>query len=276
MKPGYHRAVAGYLLAGVAMLTLFLYLRFPGEAVTEMIEAEAARYPGLMLSIETTRPAIPPGVALENVKAHLRGRPEATLHADRIAIRPGWLSLLQGRAALVLAAEGYGGYLNGQLEYVNPFSVKGPLSGQIDTREIRIEKSAWLRELLDGRVTGTLKGSAAFSGAAESLRNGTGNIDFSLTNGSFQLVERLLDFDRIDFNRVDAKVSFRNGALKVSGLTLNGEKVRISLKGNILLAEDVRESQLDLNGSIEIPAQGNKRLMLSIGGTLGNPKTKFL
>jgi len=266
----------GSILAGVAMLILLLYLRFPGGAVTETIRAAASRYPGLLLSIDMVQPAIPPGVTLKNVTAGFRGRPEATLHADRLGIRPGWLSLLRGRLALVMAAEGYGGDIRGQVEFANIFSVKGPLSAEMNIRQIRIEKCAWLRDVLARQITGTLKGSAAFSGAAESLKNGTGNIDLTLTNGSYQLLENLLGFERIDFNKVDAKVSFRNGALKIAGLTLSGEKIRISLKGNILLADDFRESQIDLNGAIEIPMQGNKRVTLAISGTLGNPKTKFL
>jgi type II secretion system protein N len=276
MKLRNHRAFLGYLLAGIAMLILFLYLRFPGGAATDYLLAEAARHPGLLLSIDTVRPAIPPGVMLENVTAGFRERPEATFHADRLGIRPGWLSLFQGRLALAAVAEGYGGDIGGRVEFVNPFSVKGPLSAELNVREIRIERFAWLREALNGQLAGTLKGSATFNGVAEALKNGTGNVDFTLTNGSYKLVENLLGFDQIDFSKVDAKVSFRNGALKVAGLTLNGEKIRISLKGNILLADDLRQSQLDLNGSIEIPAQGSKRVTLTIGGTLGNPTTRFM
>ncbi len=64
--------------------------------------------------------------------------------------------------------------------------------------------------------------------------------------------------------------------MKITQLTLNGEKLRCSLKGNILLADDFQESQIDLNGTIEIPMQGNKRVTLTIGGTLGNPKSRFM
>jgi type II secretion system protein N len=267
----------GYILGGIAMLILFLYLRFPGGAVTDYIKAAAAaRYPRLLLSIDTVQPAIPPGVELVNVTAGFRGRPEAILHADRLAIRPGWLSLLRGRLSFLPMAEGYGGEVRGRVDFANIFSLKGPLSAEMNIREIRTEKCAWLRDVLARQITGTLNGSASFSGAAESLKNGTGNIDFTLTNGTYPLLESLFGFERIDFNKVDAKISFRNGAIKIAGLTLNGEKFRISLKGNILLADDIQESRIDLNGSIEIPMQGSKRATLAISGTLGNPKTKFL
>jgi type II secretion system protein N len=277
MKLKMNRAIAGYILAGIAMLALLLYLRFPGETVTNYVKAVAAvRSPGMLLSIDTAQPAVPPGVALVNVTAGFRGRPEATLHADRLAVHPGWLSLFRGRFAFLLAAEGYGGEVRGRVYYADLFSLQGPLSAEAHFQEIRIEKCAWLRDALVRQITGTLKGSVSFSAAAGALNNGTGNLDFTLTNGTYQLLESLLGFDKIDFNKVDAKISFRNNAMKITALTLNGEKIRISLKGNILFADDIRESQIDLNGTIEVPLQNNKRVTLAIGGTLGNPKTKFL
>lgn len=277
MKLRMNRALLGYIMAGVAMLVLLLYIRFPGEAVTNYLKAVAAvRSPGMLLSIDTAQPAVPPGVELVNVTAGFRGRPEATLHADLLAVRPGWLSLFRGRFAFLLAAEGYGGEARGRVDYADLFSLQGPLSAEANFREIRIEKCAWLRDALARQITGTLKGSVSFSGTAGALNNGTGNLDFTLTNGTYQLLESLLGFDKIDFSKVDAKISFRNNAMKITGLTLNGEKLRISLKGNILFADEIRESQIDLNGTIEIPLQNNKRVTMAIGGTLGNPKTKFL
>jgi type II secretion system protein N len=276
MKLRMNRATVGYIMAGVAMLALILYLRFPGEAVTNYVKAAAAiRYPGMLLSIDTVTPAIPPGVELVNVTAGFQGRPEATLHADRLSVWPGWLSLFRGRLAFQWLAEGYNGEVRGHVDYTNIFSRQGPLLAEANFREIRIEKCAWLRDALARQITGTLKGSASFN-SAEALKNGMGTLDFTLTNGSYQLLEGLIGFDRIDFNKVDAKISFRNGALKITGLTLNGEKLRISLKGNILLADDIRDSQIDLNGTIEIPLQNNKRVTLAISGTLGNPKTRFM
>ena len=277
MRLRMNRAIAGYILAGIAMRVMLLYLRFPGETVTDYVKAAAAaRYPRMPLSLDTVRPAIPPGVHLEKITAGFQGRPEATLHADRVTIRPVWLSLLRGRFAFLLAAEGYGGEVRGRIDFTDIFSLQGPLSVAANFREIRIEKCAWLRETLARRVTGTLKGSVSFGGDAEALKNGTGNLDFTLTNGAWPLLESLFGFDRLDFSKIDAKISFRNGALKITELTLNGEKLRMALKGNILFSDDIQESRIDLNGTIEIPLQGNRRVTLAISGTLGNPKTRFL
>ena len=277
MKLNMNRALAGYILAGIAMLILLLYLRFPGEAVKDYLKAgAAARYPGLLLSIDTVRPAVPPGLALSNVTAAFRGRPEAAIHADDLSVRPSGLSLLRGRLSLLMAAEGYGGEITGRVDFSRPFSVQGPLSTEANIRNIRLEKCAWLRQALARQITGTLRGTFAFSGNAEALQNGTGSVDFTLTNGTFPLVEGILGFDRLDFSRVEGKIGFKNGALKIMRLTLTGEKLRCSLKGNILLADEIGASQLDLDGTIESPEQGNKRVTFNIGGTIENPKMRFM
>ncbi|MDO8942972.1 MAG: type II secretion system protein GspN, partial [Desulfobacterales bacterium] len=178
MKLRMNRAMAGYILAGIAMLALFLYLRFPGEKVTDYVKAVAAvRYPGMLLSIDTAQPAVPPGVELVNVTAGFRGRPEATLHADRLSFRPGWLSLFRGRFAFLLAAEGYGGEARGRVDYADLFSLQGPLSAEAHFREIRIEKCDWLRDAMARQITGALQGSVSFGGTAEALKNGAGNLD---------------------------------------------------------------------------------------------------
>ena len=87
--------------------------------------------------------------------------------------------------------------------------------------------------------------------------------------------EGILGFDRPDFSRVEGKISFRNGALKITRLALT-EKSPLFPEGNILLADDIGESRIDLDGTLEIPGQGNKRVTLAISGTLGNPKMRFM
>jgi type II secretion system protein N len=271
-----NRAIAGYILAGIAMLVVCLYLRFPGEALTDYVRAFAAQYTQSLLSIDKIRPTFPPGLALANVTVGFRGHPDATLHADDLSVRPGVFSLLRGRLAILLTAKGYGGEARGRVDFSRLFSLRGPLSAEAILRDVRIEKCAWLKEALARQVTGTLQGTVSFSGTVESLKNVTGNVDFTLTNGAYPLIDGFLDFKKIDFIKIEGKLSFLNGTMKITRLTLTGEKLRASLKGNILIADEFQDSQIDLNGTIEIPMQNNKRVTLTISGTLGNPKTRFM
>jgi type II secretion system protein N len=277
MRLRINRAIVGYILAGIAMLLLFLYLRFPGEALTDYVKAAAAaRFPGATFAIDTIRPSFPPGFALSGITVGLRDRPDPILRIDEMSIRPGALSLFGGRLAILAAAEGYGGEVRGRVDFTRLFSLQGPLSATMDIRDLRVEKCVWLRDALARQITGMLKGSLAFSGTAEALKNGSGTADFTLTNGSYPLQESFLGLEKIDFSRVEGKVSFRNGALKIAQLTLTGDKLRCSLKGNILLADDFQASQIDLNGTIELPVQGNRRVTLTISGTIGNPRSRIM
>ena len=277
MKLKLTRAILGYILAGIAMLLLFLYLRFPGEALTDYLEAAAAaRYPQTTLAIDAAGPSVPPGITLSGIAVTLRNRPETILRLESLTLSPGWLALFGGRLGLLMTADGYGGEVRGGFEFAQPFSLQGPLTATADIRNLRADKSVWLREALARQITGTLKGSVTFSGTVGALKNGTGTIDFTLTNGAFPLQESFLGLETIDFSRAEGKGSFRNGALKITQLTLTGEKLRCSLKGNILIADDFQASQIDLNGTIELPIQGNKRLTLTINGTIGNARSRIM
>jgi type II secretion system protein N len=271
-----NKAIAGYILAGIAMLLVCLYIRFPGEAVADYVRAVAARNAQSRLSIEKIRPSFPPGLALANVTWGFHGQTEATLHADTLSIRPGGFSLLRGRLAILLKAKGYGGEASGRVDFSRLFSLRGPLAAEASLRDVRIEKCAWLQEALARHVTGTLQGTASLSGTMEALKNVTGNVDFTLSNGAYPLIDGFFDFKKIDFSKIEGKLSFLNGTMKIMQLTLTGERLRASLKGNILIADEFQDSRIDLSGTIEIPALNNKRLTLAISGTLGNPKTRLM
>jgi type II secretion system protein N len=277
MRLKWTRAVTGYVLAGIVMLLVFLAIRFPAEALRDYAEAFfSARYPRLLFSLDAIRPSFPPGIVLSGITVSLRDRPDATTRLDVLTVRPGWLPLFSGRFAIVMAAETSGGEMSGGIDFSRMFSFQGPLRASLDLQGLRVEKIAWLREALARPITGTLRGSIAFSGQTEALQKGTGTFDMVLTSGTFPLVEKFLGLDKIDFTRVEAKISFRDGALKITQLTLNGDQLRASLKGNIILADDMRDSQIDLSGTMEAPLQGNKRVTISIGGTLANPKGRFI
>ncbi len=154
MRLKINRAILGYIMAGIVMLCVFLYLRFPGEAVTDYVKAAAAaRYPQLLLSIDATKPTFPPGMAFANVTASPGGRPEATLHVDSLRIRPGGLSLLGGRLSLLMAAEGYGGEAEGEYRFLPTLfspgacSLRGQPSGIFGSRSAPGSGRRWLTRL---------------------------------------------------------------------------------------------------------------------------------
>lgn len=276
LKAKLNWATAGYILAGIAMLLAFLYLRFPGEAFTDYVKALTAQNPWSLLSSDTIRPIFPPGLALANVTIGDRGYPDANIRLDDLSVRPGGLSLLMGRLTLLLAAKGYGGDATGRIDFPKLLSLGGPLNAGANLRDVRIEKCAWLQDALARQVTGMLQGTVSLSGTMEAPNNMTWNADFTLTNGVFPLTDGFLDIKKIDFSKIEGKFAFQNGTMRITQLALTGEKLRVSLKGNILVADLFPESRIDLSGTIELPGQGSRRLTLNISGTIDNPKTRLM
>ncbi|MHB8829785.1 MAG: type II secretion system protein GspN [Syntrophales bacterium] len=271
------RVFFGYALAGILMLLVFLYLRFPGDAVKNYLKASvAARQPGILFVLDSIGPTVPPGIALENMAMGFRDRPEATLHINRLAFSPGWLSAVQGKAAVVATASLYGGEIKGRGELAKPFSRRGPFTAIVRFEGLRLEKCLLLQDFFSRQISGTLRGSFTTNGDAGPLKNVSGKLDAVLANGSYQLLENFAGFDKIAFSRIDLKMEIKGGALKISNITVNGDKIRIALKGNILLAGDLQESRLDLTGSVEMQGAGGRRIPITIGGVWGNPTVKLL
>ena len=271
------RVFFGYALAGILMLLVFLYLRFPGDAVKNYLKASvAARQPGILFVLDSIGPTVPPGIALENLTIGLRDRPEAALHVNRLAFSPGWLSAVQGKAAVVATASLYGGEIKGHGELAKPFSRRGPFTAIVRFEGLRLEKCLLLQDFFSRQISGTLRGSFTANGDAGPLKNVSGKLDAVLANGSYQLLENFAGFDKIAFSRIDLKMEIKGGALKISNITVNGDKIRIALKGNILLAGDLQESRLDLTGSVEMQGAGGRRIPITIGGVWGNPTVKLL
>jgi type II secretion system protein N len=271
------RSFFGYVLAAVLLLLFFLYLRFPGDAVRDYLKAAAAaRYPDTLFVVDSIEPVIPPGISLKNMTFAFRESPEATLHADSLTFSPGWASLMKGKAAVAVSASLYGGDIRGSGEMVKTFSLTGPLSATARFSGIKLEKCLILQSFFARQFSGTLKGSFSANGIEGSRKNIAGNLDATILNGSYQLMESFAGFDKINFSRIDLKMELKSGVLKISNITVNGDKLRIALKGNILLADDLQESRMDLTGSVELQGLGGRRMPITIGGVFGKPTMKLM
>ena len=54
---------------------------------------------------------------------------------------------------------------------------------------------------------------------------------------------------------------------------MKGDKINLSLQGYLLLNPEFKNSELNLNGTMEILTLSNKKVPLTINGTIGNAKS---
>jgi type II secretion system protein N len=267
----------GYAAFAVAVLILFLYLRFPGDVLVRyLVSAASAVNPEQVLHIDSAKPVIPPGMTFTNVALGFLNHPRSAIQADAITIRPGYLSFLSGRTAFAFSANAYGGAIQGQADTNHFLSFRGPINWKLAADGLDIEKISYLKDSLGRQITGQFKGAITFNGQLPSFFNGAGSLEFTLINGRYPLLEPLLGIDRLDFKRVEALVHLKNGILTISKLKLTGEKVNGTLSGAIIFnTADINRSEINLNCAFELPAQNNKISMV-LTGPLGNPRIRYI
>jgi type II secretion system protein N len=277
MRIKINRRIVSYVLCGILIMAALLYLRFPSEAVTQyLVSVVSEHQPDTILLIDAVKPTIPPGLSFENIQMGFRDLPEASIHADKLKVRPDYWNFLKGKSSLVIGADMYEGSLKGSVDVAGFIPARGPVHAKMNIQDISIQKFHFITKRIGRQISGKLTGFLTYNGELNNVLTGSGSMEFTLLSGSYPLLENLFGFDKLDFDKVEAAMDLKNGVLKVSKLKLTGEKVRCLLKGDILLKPDVRNSQLEMTCSIEFPGQSNKKVTLAITGTLGNPATKLM
>jgi type II secretion system protein N len=270
------RSTLGYAAFTVAALIVFAYLRFPGETFARYLAALATDLnPEAILLVDDIKPAIPPGMTLDNVTLGFRDTPQATISADAVTVGPAWLPLFKGRSAAAFAAKTYGGTVNGQAQTGRFLALDGPIDWNVYLDGIDVGKIAYLKERLGHQITGNLTGVMTFSGPLESMQNGAGNFDFTLVNGAYPLRETIMGMERLDFRKVEAAVGIKNGVLTIKRLRLTGDRINGTLSGDIVLnGADIKSSQISLNFTFELAGQ-NKKISMIMTGALSNPQIRL-
>jgi hypothetical protein len=94
--------------------------------------------------------------------------------------------------------------------------------------------------------------------------------------GSYLLAEPFLGVAKIDFDRGEIQAQLKNGILILEKIETFGPQINCSLKGEITPAADFKNSQLNLNGTIEILGKDKVKMKVTIGGTLANPAMRYI
>jgi hypothetical protein len=278
MKLKINKQIVGYTIYGILIFIALFYLRFPNDVVVNYITSTLSeRNPNVMLSIDSIKPSLPPGLKANNLTLGFKDEADSTIQADMLTVRPGLLSLLKGKSTLIFYAITYGGTIEGNLALANLRSGEGPVNTEISFDSLNIDKCSYLTDKLGRQITGKFQGSLTYNIGNEGFAGSTGNLNFTILNGTYQLLESLLGFDKLDFSKIEGQMTLKSSVLKIDKLKLTGEKVRCSLKGNIVLNSNaIKSSQIDITCDVEIPGQSNKKMSILVSGTLGKPITKIM
>jgi type II secretion system protein N len=258
-----------YILLTFIFLGLFLYVRFPGRAVQSyLLDTIAERYPEASLSLASVSLSFPPGLKLEDLRLGFKDKSESELRLEILKVRPRLTGYLFGNTSLAMTAVLYGGSLQGRVNYAHLVPDKTPASAELKLENLNLEKILYLKEKLGRQLSGKFSGAFQYGGESR--------LDFEIQNGSYQLLDKLFGFDRLDFSKAEGQIELRGGVLKLNKLKLLGDKIKCSLKGDIVLNPEFKNSEINLTGTMELGTINSKPISLSITGTVGNAKTRYL
>jgi type II secretion system protein N len=265
-----------FIVTGLLAAILFLYLRFPSDIFRDyFIDRVSEIYPAATITLGDVKPDFSPGITLTNIEIRPSNRTSSNIQAETVTISPDLWKLLKGLTTLHLNAQGYDGRLDGDLNFNNFLSTRGPMKAEIKFENMTLQKIGFIKDLLGRQMTGKLRGTLTFQSKGQTWTDGVGRLEFALLNGAYPLLENISGIDRLDFTTVEGQIDFAEKILKIGKLNLNGDKVRCMLKGDITVnLEDFNNSQLNLTGGLEIRALNNKKVPLSITGTFAKPVTK--
>ncbi|MBN1663821.1 MAG: type II secretion system protein GspN [Deltaproteobacteria bacterium] len=277
MKMTFNKKILGYVVFGIAVVIAFLYLRFPGKVIGDyIIAAVSANNPDAVLTIGAVKPYFPPGVKFLNIAYGSKQNPGATLRVDDLTARLSLISLLKGKTALLLNGNVYGGTLKGRCEYAKFLSLSKLIKYEIRVSDVGLDRFAYAKGTFNRNITGKLNGSFVYHRSYDRVGEGSGTAEFTIVNGSYQLLSNLLGFDSIDFSRIEGRLSMKGDALKVEKIGLSGAKFNCSLKGEVALDKNIDSSSLTITGAVEVAGMGGRKIGVAVGGILKNPTVRLI
>lgn len=235
-----------YALFTFAVIGVFLYAHFPEETVRRYLQYGMERlFPGQRLMIERLRLSFPPGIHMES--ATVAHGDLTVAEIKPVTLSPKLLSLLGDRPAMRFRGTVYGGTVSGTVMLDKR---ETPPIISVDARfsDIQIQRMAFLRIMSENTASGLLNGVAEYSGNA---MQGGGSATFALKDVTLELATPLFNLNALSFSSVDAKTELQNReTLRIVTGSFKGEQVGGTFSGAITLKNPVRQSLLDINGTL--------------------------
>ena len=286
----------GYLLYCVLLTVGLLYYRFPSESIAAYLESAVARAnPRILLSLESLRPGFPLSVDLIGAKMSFKKAPQRPLlSVKNFFLRPEIWAFLHGTQVYHFNVHAYDGNLKGNVRFEDQERMDS-FTATMKLKDLRIGRHPYLSPLIGRDVSGVLGGDIVYTGQYNNLIGGVGEAILSISGGSVQLLQPILGFESLQFDRLSIKMTLKNKKVTMSDVGLQGPAVKGQLSGTIILDNDIPASRLDLRGNIE-PLGGlfgnlkgesnslkflrrslkNLKRSFVIGGTFRDPEFKFL
>jgi type II secretion system protein N len=277
-----NRLWLAYTLYAILLTLGLLYILFPSGDVKAYLEAKAedSSIP-VHISIGDVSPSLAFGLNLRATELSHQAAPgKVLLRADRLFVRPGLWSYLQGKMKVCFDGHLYDGSLEGCVQF-NEDNPDAPFSTSVTLKDVLLGKFDNLADLIGRHVEGSLGGSFAYNGQIELLMEGAGEADFRLSNGRIELQRPVLDLNAVDFDEIWVKLTLKKRRIDLTHMELKGPNIYGTLTGTISMRREFMDSGLNLKGTVDPSpsffegSEGASVTVKLLGQSLGNGPLSF-
>lgn len=264
-----------FILYGVCITTIFLYVLFPAETVRSKLESSVNSSDFIFRS-SSLRVSFPFGLKFKNVTLRSSSFGQnPVFHGESLDIQYSLLNLIRKRLILGLSGQAYGGSFNGSSAVLSWKKIFPPAEAKLYFKNIDLQKFGLLKNKVGGEISGKAHGFLNYeTDDAGGITEGA--LQVFISDGAYPLAEPFLGINKIDFTTAHIEAVFQSEGIGLKLLELSGERINCSLAGDIIPDADLAESRLDLKGTIEIIGKDRTKVQVAIGGTLANPVFKYI
>ena len=259
---------------GIFITLVFLYFLFPGELVKSRLE-DSINSGDFIIKSASLYPALPLGIKLKNVTISSAAQEFLLFQGELLDLQFNLLSFFRKNTYIGFSGLAYNGSFDGRVGLVSRTKVYPPVEIILNFENIDIGNYPLFRgdqgKAFTGRASGTLT-----SITDETAGSASGTLTLFFKKGSYPLAEAFLGVTKIDFDRGEVRAQLKNGIFKLEKIETFGPQINCFLKGEITQAADFKNSQLNLNGTIEILGKDKVKMKVTIGGTLANPAIRYI
>ncbi|HOE78805.1 MAG TPA: type II secretion system protein GspN [Smithellaceae bacterium] len=265
-----------FIVYGVFITCVFLYLLFPSELVKPDLEA-AASSADYAFRTKTLRLSLPLGVKLGEASVYAPpSSPNAVFHGKWLDAQLLPWSVLGKIRQIRFKGEAYGGRFSGNAGLLARGGRYWLSGGRIVFQGIDLASYGNESISLLHGARGKLKGNLSYEAGGLEGRRPSGSIYLYLTGGTYPLAEPFLGMTNLEFDRGELRAQMQNGNIMVDKFEAYGKQVNCFLHGEIQLNEPLSASRLNLKGKLELPGKSKVKMNITIGGTLANPSFHYI
>ena len=262
-----------FTLYAICITLVFLYLLFPSDIAKSKLE-ESVSSTDFMLKIGSLKPSLPFGLKIKNVNLSSGSSSNVYFQGDVLDLQFHPFNLFRKNKQIGISGEAYGGNFSGNFETA-PSGLYPPREGSLRFKNIDLGKYTFLKIFTGKPITGKASGNWKHSSGSNGSGSLSGTVSLFLNKGSYPLAEPFLGLDRIDFDRGEIQGKLENRVIKIEKLQIFSSQMDCSLSGEIALAEDFKNSPINMSG--EMILSGRKvKMNINIEGTIANPSLRYM